>query len=142
VTDDGSAIQQEIFIAAAPATIFAFLVDPALMARWLGLSHQLDVRPGGTFQVEVSEGNIARGVYKEITPFRRVVFTWGWDSPDPTLAALRPGTSLVEIDLEPKEGGTLLRLRHSRLPKDASKVHDDRWSVYLDRLKAELQAPG
>jgi uncharacterized protein YndB with AHSA1/START domain len=141
VTGDGSAIQQEIFIAAAPATIFAFLIEPTLMARWLGLSHALDARPGGTFQVEVSKGNIARGVFTEITPFRRVVFTWGWDSSDSTLAAVRPGASLVEIDLESKEGGTLLRLRHSCLPKDASKIHDDRWSIYLDHLKAELQAP-
>jgi uncharacterized protein YndB with AHSA1/START domain len=141
VTGDDNAIEQEIFIAAAPVTIFAFLIEPTLMARWLGLSHQLDAWPGGTFQVEVSEGNVARGVFTEITPFRRVVFTWGWDSLDPTLAAVHPGASLVEIDLEPKEGGTLLRLRHSRLPKDTSKVHDDRWSIYLDHLKAELQTP-
>jgi uncharacterized protein YndB with AHSA1/START domain len=139
VTCDDSAIELEIFIAAVPATIFPFLVDPTLMARWFGRSHQIDARPGGTFQVEVSQGNIACGVYTEITPFHRVVFTWGWDSDDHTLAIVPPGVSLVEIDLEPKEGGTLLRLRHSRLPKRASEMHGDRWAVYLGRLKAELQ---
>jgi uncharacterized protein YndB with AHSA1/START domain len=142
VTCDDSAIELEIFIAAAPATIFPFLIDPTLMARWFGLSHQIDARPGGTFRVEVSQGNVACGVYTEITPFRRVAFTWGWNSGDRTLAIVPPGASLVEIDLEPKGGGTLLRLRHSRLPKHVSKMHDDRWSVYLDRLKAELQPSG
>jgi uncharacterized protein YndB with AHSA1/START domain len=136
VTDDGSAIQlcrgssDDICVPSRTG------IDGPL--AWV--SHQLDARPGGTFRVEVSEGNIASGVYTEIIPFRRVVFSWGWDSPDPTLAALRPGASLVEIDLEPKKGGTFLRLRHSRLPKGASKIHGDRWSIYLDRLTAKLQA--
>jgi uncharacterized protein YndB with AHSA1/START domain len=64
------------------------------------------------------------------------VFTWGWDTDDPNLARTPPGASLVEIDLEPKEGGTLLSLRHSRLPEENSPMHRERWSFYLDRLRA------
>jgi hypothetical protein len=63
-----------------------------------------------------------------------VAFTWGWISPDPMLAALRPGTSLVEIDLGPKDGGTLLRLRHSRLSDATTDIHGDRWSRHLAKL--------
>jgi len=43
---------------------------------------------------------------------------------------------LVEIDLEPKVGGTLLRLRDSRLPADHAAGHGERWSFYLANLKA------
>jgi len=129
-------IERAIFIEAPPETVFGFLIDPELMAQWFGLFHQLDARPGGIFQVEVSRGNVARGVYTEVTPFRRVAFTWGWDSLDPTLAMLSPGASLVEFELEPKGGGTLLRLRHSRLPDEASTIHRERWSVYLARLES------
>ena len=136
MSTDPGAITREVFIAARPETVFGFLIDPLLMAQWIGLSHVLEPHKGGLFQVEVSRGNVARGVYTEVSPPRRVAFTWGWDSDDPNLALTPPGTSLVEIDLEPRGNGTLLRLRHSRLPKASSKLHDVRWSIYLGRLEA------
>jgi uncharacterized protein YndB with AHSA1/START domain len=130
-----STIEKAIFIGAAPEVVFRYLVEPALMARWIGLSHELEPQPGGRFRVEVSSGNIARGYYTEVEPPRRVAFTWGWESHDASLAALPAGASLVEIDLEPKDGGTLLRLRHSRLPADLVERHGERWSFYLARLR-------
>jgi uncharacterized protein YndB with AHSA1/START domain len=133
---DPGIITCEVFIAARPETVFGFLIDPVLMARWIGLSHVLEPHPGGLFQVAISSGNVARGVYTEVVPPSRVAFTWGWDSDDPNLALTPPGASLVEIDLEPKESGTLLRLRHSRLPDETSAMHRKRWSFYLDRLRA------
>jgi uncharacterized protein YndB with AHSA1/START domain len=114
--------------------------DPELMAQWIGSFHRLDPRPGGVFQAEVSPGNIARGKYTEVVPFSRVAFSWGWISQDAELAALRPGASLVEIELEAKEGGTLLRLRHSRLPRTLTDIHRDRWSIYLARLEAFIRS--
>jgi uncharacterized protein YndB with AHSA1/START domain len=143
VSGDAGAIEREIFIAAPPEAVFGFLTDAQWMAHWLGSLQQLDPQPGGVFQVEVSPGNIARGEYAEVVPFRRVVFTWGWHSLRPGLAALQPGTSLVEIDLEPQDDGTRLRLRHSRLPDGLRPIHRERWSVYLDRLATLFQAgPG
>jgi uncharacterized protein YndB with AHSA1/START domain len=135
VSSQGGVVEREIFISASPEAVFGFLVDPALMARWIGASHRLEPRPGGIFQVEVSPGNIARGVFTEVTPPHRVAFTWGWDSQDPELAILPPGQSLVEIELISKEGGTLLRLRHSRLPEDLSNIHRERWAVHIARLQ-------
>jgi uncharacterized protein YndB with AHSA1/START domain len=129
-------IEREIFIAAPPERVFEFLVEPSLMARWIGLLHDLDPRSGGIVEIEVSRGNVARGVYAEVTPFRRVAFTWGWDSQDQALALVPPGASLVEFELEPRDGGTLLRLRHSGLPEIASTIHGERWSLYLGRLQA------
>jgi uncharacterized protein YndB with AHSA1/START domain len=120
---------------AAPETVFKFLIDGELMAHWLGTNQRLDPRPGGSFQVEVSPGNVARGVYTEIVPFHRVA---GWDTQEPTLAMLRPGASLVEFELEPRDGGTLVRLRHSRLPNGLRWIHVERWTVYLRQLAAHL----
>ena len=127
-------IEREVFIAAPPEAVFKFLIDAQLMAHWLGSFQKLDPQPGGIFQVEVSPGNIARGEYTEVVPFRRVAFTWGWNSLRPDFAALRPGTSLVEIELEPQAGGTRLRLRHSRLPDELRPIHGERWSAYLNHL--------
>ena len=136
MSDESGVIEREIFISAPRERVFDFLVDPTLMAHWIGLFHQLEPRPGGIFQVEVSPGNVARGVFTEVTPPDRVAFTWGWVSRDPELAIVPPGTSLVEIELVGKNGGTLLRLRHSRLPDAASDVHRERWAVHIGRLQA------
>lgn len=136
---DSGVIEREIFIAAGPETVFRFFVDPVFMARWIGLFHRLEPRPGGLFEIEISSGNVARGIYTEVTPPRRVAFTWGWESPQlPELASLPPGASLVEIELEPKDGGTLLHLRHSRL-KTTSWIHRQRWSAHLERLAAVVR---
>ena len=136
--DDDAIIEREVLIAEVPEVVFGFHVDPLLMMRWIGLSHTLEPRPGGVFRVEISRGNVACGLYTEVTPPRRVAFTWGWESQAPSLAALPPGASLVEIELESRSGGTLLSLRHSRLPRAVSQIHGDRWLVHLGRLAAVL----
>jgi uncharacterized protein YndB with AHSA1/START domain len=115
-------------------------VDPAMMALWIGHSHELDARPGGMLRLGMSEGMVALGRFTEVVPYRRVAFTWGWEGPDPRLTALKPGSSLVEIDLEPTSGGTLLRLRHSGLPEGMSSLHGERWSHYLARFRAAARS--
>ena len=74
-------------------------------------------------------GHPPRGNYLEVTPNRRVAFTWRWEGRDD----LPPGRSLVEFDLVPKDSGTLIRLRHSNLPIVAAlpftpEMHGKRWS--------------
>lgn len=135
MSDERGVIEREIFIAAAPETVFGFLVDPVSMAEWFGISHTVEAHPDGVFRVEVSRGNVGRGVFTEVIPHRRVAFTWGWESGDPSLTALLPGSSLVEIDLEPRNGGTLVRLRHSGLPESLQRIHGERWSHHLARLE-------
>jgi uncharacterized protein YndB with AHSA1/START domain len=131
-------IEREIFVAAAPETVFRFFVDPAAMPLWFGEQHTLDPRPDGIFRVAVRGGAVARGLYREIVPFRRVAFTWGWENRDD----LPPGRSLVEIELIPKDGGTLVRLRHSGLAGDAQapftpEDHGRRWTHYLTQLETQ-----
>jgi len=130
--------QRTVIIEADPETVFEFLIAPALMAEWFGIRHVLEPRVGGKFEVEVSSGNIATGVFTEVVRGRRVAFTWGWQSGDAALSALRPGTSRVQIDLEPHEKGTLLRLTHTGLPKNLENIHAERWGFYLDRLAARF----
>jgi uncharacterized protein YndB with AHSA1/START domain len=104
-------------------------------------THSIPAR-GGIFRVEVSAGNFAHGTYTEVTPHRRIAFTWGWEG----RGDLPPGRSLVEIELVPKDGGTLLRLRHSGLPQAAETPftpadHGKRWGNYLARLQQQSTVP-
>jgi uncharacterized protein YndB with AHSA1/START domain len=142
VTGYSGLIEREVFIAAKPETVFGFLTDPVLMARWIGLSHTLEARPGGAFRVELPRGNVAVGVFTEVKPHRRVAFTWGWESADAALGSLKPGSSLVEIELEADSGGTLLRLRHSGLPEGLQIMHGERWSHYLGQLEQAARLGG
>jgi len=131
-------VEREIFIAASPETVFRFLIEPAFMAQWFGREHTLDPRPGGLFRVEVSAGVVASGHYIEVAAPRRVAFTWGWEG----RSDLPPGQSLVEIELVPQGGGTLVRLRHSGLPLAARppfgpEGHAKQWTHYLAQLERQ-----
>ena len=88
------AVEIEIRIEARSETVFPFLTDPQKMLEWMGKNANLDPVPGGIFHVGISDDNIARGEYVEITPNSRVVFTWGWEG-QPVL----PGSSTVEITI-------------------------------------------
>jgi uncharacterized protein YndB with AHSA1/START domain len=67
----------------------------------------------------------------EVSPPKRVVFTWGFPNPD---VGVPPGTSTVEVTLEPEDDGTRLRLVHRDLPTAAVKGHDGGWKQLLGAL--------
>ena len=79
-----------------PEVIFGFFTDPAKMVQWKGTEAMLDPRPGGTYRVNVTGREIARGEYLEITPYTRIVFTWGWEE-----GPITPGSTTVEVRLIP-----------------------------------------
>jgi uncharacterized protein YndB with AHSA1/START domain len=129
-------VEREVRIAARPETVFAFFIDPEKMILWKGRRAELDARPGGVYRVEISDQAIAKGEYIEIDAPRRVVFTWGWEGQEQSEGAhaVAPGSSRVEISLEPDGDGTLVRLRHLDLPEESREIHGQGWDLYLGRL--------
>ena len=126
-------IEREISIAARPETIWDFLVNPMKATRWMGTEASFDPRPGGEYRVEVISGEVAIGEFVELDRPRRLVFTWGWQSPANGVPA---GSSTVEMELVPEGDGTTLRFRHSGLPtEDATQKHAHGWDHYLERLR-------
>jgi len=125
------AVELEVRVAATPETLWEFFIDPEKMTRWKGRRAELDPRPGGTYRVELNDQAIARGEYVELVPHSRVVFTWGWEGDHP----VQPGSSTVEINLEPDGDSTLVRLRHTGLPDEHQRVeHTGGWNHFLARL--------
>jgi uncharacterized protein YndB with AHSA1/START domain len=124
-------VERDVRIDAPPERVFEFFVDPDQMIRWMGVEATLDPRPGGVYRVNVTGGDIARGEYVEVVPHERVVFTWGWEDEN---HPLRPGTSTVEVTLEPDGRATIVRLRHVGLPGGADDPHAQGWEHYLGRL--------
>ena len=109
------------------------------MIRWMGIRAEIDPRPGGIYWLDPNGRDFIRGEYMEVIPERRVVFTWGWENPSEGIAAVPAGSTRVEIDLEPENEGTRVRLTHRHLPSDARERHDLGWGHYLARLKTVSQ---
>ena len=128
---DNILVSREIRIRASPPTVFEFLIDPVKLVRWMGTEAVLDPRPGGVYHVNVNGHETVSGQFVEVEPFTRVVFTWGWDD---GVLDTAPGSSLVEIGLEPAGDDTLLRLTHRDLTANMRRFHDAGWQHYLQRL--------
>ena len=122
---------KEIWIDAAPEKVFPYLVEPHLLTTWIGEESSNDPRPGGLFRLKFDSENIVRGEFVEIDPPRRVVYTWGSEERE----SLPAGSTTVAFDLEPENGGTRVRLRHSELP-NAHEVeqHSTGWDHFLAEL--------
>jgi uncharacterized protein YndB with AHSA1/START domain len=147
-------IEVERRIAAQPETVFSYFTDPDRFRLWQGVDAELDPRPGGMFRVKMTgrSGTVVRGVYEEVEPPTRVVFTWGWEPLDrlpegvdltqvPGLpdgfTGVPPGTSTVEVDLVADGAATILRIRHSGLPTEAARgFHAWGWEKTVPRLVA------
>lgn len=133
-------VERTVRIDATPDIVFELLTDPDQYVRWKGRKARLDAQPGGEFWVEINDQAKAVGEYVEIDRPRRVVFTWGWDGHE----AVPPGSSTVEITLEPDGEATILRLVHRDLPEAARDEHGHGWDHYLGRMMqlAAGQDPG
>jgi uncharacterized protein YndB with AHSA1/START domain len=127
------AVRCEVVAPAPPEEVFRWFVEPDLLVQWIGISAQLEPRPGGLFRFEIVPGEFCSGRYVELDPGKRVVFTWGWDS---GALPVPPGSSTVEVDLLPHPDGTLVHLVHRDLQPEAQAMHAEGWSRFLPRLAA------
>ena len=126
-------VRRETHIAAPPATVFAFLTDPEKILSWMGAEATTEAHPGGLYLVKGvgDSAHVARGAFREVVPVHRLAYSFGWEGDE----EVPPGSSLVEIDLIDRDGGTLLRMTHSGLPNAAQCAgHARGWAHYLGRL--------
>jgi uncharacterized protein YndB with AHSA1/START domain len=125
-----SPIIVERHVAASPPVVYSYLTESSKWTRWQGVDATLHAQPGGIFAVTMPNGTRARGQFIELETNRRVVFSWGWIDHE----GLPPGSSTVEIELIPDDGGTLIRLTHRGLPPEEIELHTAGWNRYLPRL--------
>jgi uncharacterized protein YndB with AHSA1/START domain len=130
---------------APPERVFRALTDPSELARWWtgvgGVSTaRFDLRPGGVyrleFRMEKGETCAVHGVVREVDPPRRLVMTWfSPEYPDQE--------TLLSFELQPRAGGTLLKLRHTGLVEPGScEAHEQGWIQALALLLPWLAALG
>lgn len=120
-------LDRTVVIHAPPDVVFRYFTDSARWARWWGAGSTIDPRPGGKVHIRHPEGTEAGGEVLEVSPPRRIVFTYGYASGTPVAV----GGSRVTLDLAADPRGTALRLTHE-LPESAARdQHVQGWRYQL-----------
>lgn len=100
---------------------------------------EFDVRVGGQFRLVFggADGNEneAAGVYKEVQPHSKLVFTWCWPRTTPERI------SQITILLRAEGGGTAMEFRHAQFSNEAARDgHQRGWTESFAKLEKFLQA--
>jgi uncharacterized protein YndB with AHSA1/START domain len=123
--------------------VFAAWTDPARAAQWWCpsdcklLSCEMDLRPGGKWHrsMRVPGGSVITkyGVYREVEPPGRLVFTYGSDYGNGTVD---PET-VVSLTFTEVPGGTRLTLWHTGFQDVAVRdSHIGGWTTTMEKLAA------
>jgi uncharacterized protein YndB with AHSA1/START domain len=128
----------------SPEKLWRAWTDPEAIKRWWGPGNndpvslaQLDVRVGGSFRIVFGgpEGrdHECAGVYREVVPNRKLVFTWTWPNSTPERE------SLVTINFRAVSSGTELDFTHEQFFDEAVRDgHKQGWSEALVKLERYL----
>src|SRR4051812_83631 len=124
---------------AAPAKVYAAWTDPDKIKVWFGppgievLQAECDVRVGGRYRFQArspdGEEHDVSGVYREVVPNEKLVFSWAWKSTPER-------QSQVTVLIKPDGTATLLTLIHEQFfDEDARNRHQHGWTGSLDKLE-------
>lgn len=124
-----------------PEKVFAAWADPNKMKHWMGpagtqrIEAQCDLRVGGRYHIKMvmtdAEHDVS-GVYRDIVPNEKLVFTWAWKSTPER-------ESLVTVTFKKDGDGTIMTLLHEQLfDAEARDRHNAGWLGTMDRLDTYL----
>ena len=124
---------------APPERVFAAWTDPQKLMRWFGpeqiemLRAEAEARVGGRFRLIMrgtdGEEHHVSGVYREVVPDRKLVFTWAWRTTPER-------ESLVTVDIRPDGAGSQLTLTHEQFFDEAARDrHEHGWTGCLNKLE-------
>ena len=125
---------------AGPAKVWRAITEPEMLKKWMAPSDafkipvaETDARVGGRYHIimHAPDGQVhdVSGVYREIVPNKKLVYTWAWKSTPER-------QSVVTIELRAAGSGTELTLRHEQFADaDARDHHQQGWMGCLARLE-------
>jgi uncharacterized protein YndB with AHSA1/START domain len=128
-----------------PEKVWRAWTDRQAIKQWWGPGGnepvslvELDVRVGGRFRIVFGgpdgKAHECAGVYQEVVPNRRLVFTWCWPNSTPERV------SVVTIEFKGVGGKTDLTFKHEQLfDEKARDDHQRGWTGLLDKLERFLQ---
>jgi uncharacterized protein YndB with AHSA1/START domain len=114
---------------ANPAEVWRVLTEPASIARWLAAPVDVELVPGGAFELALANGSRIDGRVREVVPERLLELDWRHAGEQ---------RSVVRFELRREDGGTVLVLDHGRIEAPLGMAYISRWSRVLDRFDAEV----
>ena len=127
---------------APPEKVYAAWTRPQELGKWMGPEQvigckaEADVRVGGVYHIQMltpTEEHNVSGVYREVVPNEKLVFTWAWHSTPER-------ESLVTILLKPDGDGTLMTFVHEQFfDEDARDRHNHGWMGSFAKLEQYLE---
>lgn len=101
------------------------------LTEWMAVEAEIDLCVGGTIRWVHDNGWIVAGTIREVSPMRRLSYTYGWESggfPVPL------ESSVVTIELTARGGTTELSVRHDGLTPEMADQHQAGWGLFVGRL--------
>lgn len=130
---------------ARPEKVWAAWTDPEKLIAWFctakakpgSFRAELDVRVGGSYRIsfdmaDSGEYSEVGGVYREVVPNEKLVFTWAWHSTPER-------ESLVTVSIKPDGVGALMIFTHEQFfDETARDSHNKGWTELFTQLEQVL----
>ncbi len=135
-------------INASRERVFAAWTQPELLQQWWGAHEsfsapvaEVDLRVGGKYRLGMLEPGkdapyVCHGVYREVNPPEKLVFTWSWEKMPGDDSSFMPAETLVTVEFIDKGGATEVVLTHEQFPDEHMRdEHQGGWVGCLDGLE-------
>jgi len=129
---------------ARPEKVWTAWTDPETLIGWFcttkakpgTMRAELDVRAGGRYRInfEMQSGEYSEvgGVYREVVPNEKLVFSWAWHS-------TKERESLVTVSIRPDGAGSLMVFTHEQFFDEAARDnHAKGWNELFGQLETIL----
>ena len=143
----GIVLEMHRTIRASREKAFDAWTDPGQLRQWFAVAEgfttpiaEVDLKVGGKYRLGMKAPGdspllIVGGVYQEILPPEKLVFTWRWESANPD----EPET-LVTVEFYEHEGVTEIILKHEHFKDGMQRdKHGKGWVGCLDQLERLLE---
>ena len=119
--------------------------DPQALSQWFGpgkhptvTKAEIDLRAGGQYSIAFNlpdgENVEVSGIYQEVSPHTRLVFSWAWKGTPERV-------SRVSIELNAVADGTEMVFVHDRFVDEKARANHERgWNEFFNNLDELMEA--
>ena len=149
-------------LAAPRELVFKAWTEPEFLAKWWGVRPdyttpiaEIDLRVGGKYRLgmlppDKDQPMVIGGVYREVKPPEKLVYTWVWEPQTPETqirsgsgpeGLVAPGETLVTVEFHDVDGQTEVVLTHQFFAdQDMRDKHSHGWNGCLEQLATLVEA--
>jgi uncharacterized protein YndB with AHSA1/START domain len=143
-----SSLKMQRVVSASVERVYQAWTDPAKIGKWFGCEYVTDIKViqdltvGGAYQVLMTIGPdgvviTVHGVYREIVPNKKLVYTWNSDS-----AEYPASDTLVSVEFISKGEGTEIVLEHTNFALEKSiEGHSIGWTAAFNKITQLVEEP-